>query len=97
MLKHSSAKYEFSDEVVPSTRVMTTHERALLKMLSGRLFSADHPISDLNPAEWFQVKQVKIEGSRIFIAGEHTCWFSINMCRPRSGLEPASTIIGSRR
>jgi hypothetical protein len=46
----------------------------------GKWVKVDHPQTCLNPDEYFQVKEVRIDGCpmepKIYIRGENTCWFN---------------------
>ena len=46
----------------------------------GKMARADHPITCLNPDEWFEVKAARQLDGRLAIIGENTCWFSIYLC-----------------
>lgn len=50
------------------------------KCFIGKKVKVDHPITVLNPDEFFEIKYVRIEGSvlepRIYVRGETTMWFS---------------------
>lgn len=56
-------------------------EREHLKnsSLLGRWAYAAHPQTSLNPDVYFQIAEMKVEGCRLMVRGEKTCWFSINM------------------
>ena len=64
---------------------MTDHEQALFdKLLKGKQVKADHPITCLNPEEWFEPVTVQItDERRIFVRGVNTCWWSLRMCEVR--------------
>lgn len=53
----------------------------LMNLLIGKRAKANHPITCLNPEEYFIIYEVKLENDdgRIFCRGENTCWFSANM------------------
>ena len=51
--------------------------------LIGNWVKVDHPITCLNPTEFFQITKVKISGSpmspKICVRGENTMWFGIGL------------------
>ncbi len=46
---------------------------------TGDWVKSSHPRTCLNPDEFFQVCERKIEGDKVYIRGENTCWFHIDM------------------
>ena len=51
----------------------------LVATLIGKRAKAYHPITCLNPTEFFEIRFVKIENDKVFCRGENTCWFGENM------------------
>lgn len=46
----------------------------------GMRLKSNHPITCLNPDEWFEVSEVRAEPDGDFsVRGENTCWFGISM------------------
>lgn len=46
----------------------------------GTSVKANHPITCLNPDEWFEVTEVRAESDgRFAVRGERTCWFGLSM------------------
>lgn len=62
---------------------MTRHETAVFNLLRGKELAADHPVTVLNPDEWFTPSKVSISNDRVWVCGPNTCWFSLQMCRVR--------------
>ena len=59
--------------------------------LVGTRVRSSHPITTLNPEEVFVVSELKFSNGRltdtdigltVFVRGENTCWFNINMITP---------------
>lgn len=52
-----------------------------MKLEVGDMVKVDHPITVLNPTEWFKVTQISITipDRRVSIRGDETCWFGLNM------------------
>lgn len=48
---------------------------------SGTIVKADHPITPLNPTPTFAVFDIKYERGSIFVRGEKTMWFHLNMIK----------------
>ena len=70
------------DDKYPVTD-MNRHEMAVMNLLRDRELAADHPVTCLNPSEWFTPTKVSIDNGRVWVAGAETCWFSLQMCRVR--------------
>lgn len=47
----------------------------------GSRVKVDHPITVLNPDEYFEVVDIKYDtgANKCWIRGENTCWFNANM------------------
>lgn len=47
----------------------------------GSMVKADHPVTCLNPTEWFAVYEIKYEPvhNKFWVRGENTMWFNLNM------------------
>ena len=59
--------------------------------LVGTRVRSSHPITVINPEEVFVVSELKLTygkifddnfGLTIFVRGENTCWFNVNMITP---------------
>ena len=76
------------DNVWGEEEKMSDHEQALFdKLLKGKQLKADHPVTCLNPDEWFTPVRVRIsDARRIFVIGARTCWFSMRMCEVRDAV-----------
>ena len=64
---------------------MTRHEQALFdKLIAGKQVKASHPVTCLNPEEWFTPVTVQIsDGGCIYLRGLSTCWWALTMCEFR--------------
>lgn len=62
---------------------MTLHEESILQLLQGKELKAAHPITCLNPDEWFKPVAVDVTDSKVWVSGANTCWFAISMCEVR--------------
>ena len=62
---------------------MNRHELSVFNLLRGKQLSADHPITCLNPTEWFTPVTVKVENGSIWVRSTSTCWFALHGCRIR--------------
>jgi hypothetical protein len=51
----------------------------LVKSIVGRRAKAQHPITVVNPDEFFTISDVKIENYKIYVRGENTIWFGEGM------------------
>lgn len=75
-----SAQERYDD--LPSDWVTVDVVSAVRNSLIGKLASANHPLTCLNPEETFEIVDVKIENSehhnfgKISVRGEETCWFT---------------------
>ena len=50
--------------------------------MPGTVVKSSHPITCLNPHETFEVVDVIFDGGAIYVRGDKTCWFHINMISP---------------
>jgi hypothetical protein len=50
----------------------------------GAWVSSSHPITCLNPDPAFQIAEVEHDIDKIYVRGEQTCWFHIDMISPAS-------------
>lgn len=52
---------------------------------------APHPITCINPTEWFSPIDIRSEygftQNKIFVRGEETCWFPLDKCEVRNKVE----------
>lgn len=68
-------------DALPDHWVLVDVEACVRDSLVGKIAHANHPETVLNPAERFEITEVKIETDedlpfgRIFVRGEETCWF----------------------
>lgn len=63
---------------------MTKSEQIVIKLLDKRQMKSYHPITCINPTEWFTPTEVKIEDDRvIWIRNDDTCWFRLDACEIR--------------
>jgi len=44
----------------------------------GTMVKANHPITCLNPEEWFAVAEIEHRHGKFYVRGENTCWFSVS-------------------
>lgn len=56
----------------------------------GDMVSVDYPITVLNPEQWFEITQIRIDllTKKSWICGKNTCWFNSDMimkCKPQHG------------
>jgi hypothetical protein len=45
----------------------------------GTMVKADHPITCLNPTEYFEVTEVEVTSTGARARGKNTCWFGTSM------------------
>lgn len=63
-------------------------------LLAGIECKADHPITCLNPSEWFTPVDLRgeyrnwEEKHMLFVRGEHTCWFRLDQVEIRRVNKP---------
>lgn len=52
-----------------------------MKLEVGSKVKVSHPITCLNPEEFFTVVEMRTEifPTKVWIRGENTCWFNANM------------------
>jgi hypothetical protein len=55
----------------------------LEKLLIGKFVKVDHPITCMNPTEYFEIKYVEAKGTpmdiRVSVRGENTMWFGTGL------------------
>jgi hypothetical protein len=51
----------------------------LVQSLIGKRAKADHPMTVINPEEYFIIIEAKIEDNKILVRGDKTAWFSGEM------------------
>jgi len=60
-----------------------TLENVLKNALVGKIAKADHPITCINPEEYFEIVEAKLDTYsgevKLYVKGENTCWFNSNM------------------
>lgn len=51
------------------------------KFLVGKIVKVSHPITCLNPDEYFEVVELQYDqyADKVWIRGDNTCWFNIDM------------------
>lgn len=65
--------------LIPQKEKFATTEDA--KVLIGRTVKANHPITVLNPEEWFKIIDVNVTDGKVWVIGENTCWFNYHQCQ----------------
>lgn len=50
--------------------------------MPGAKVKSSHPRTVINPDEFFHVISVRVEGDRVYVRGENTCWFNADMITP---------------
>lgn len=69
-------------DALPDHFVPVEAEPIIKDWLKGKLAAVNHPITPLNPSEYFTIVDVKIEeNGKIFVRGEHTMWFGESMVK----------------
>ena len=67
------------EERLERSLLSSMSQEAILKLLTGMIVKADHPITVLNPTETFEVIDVNIERGKLFLRGKDTMWFEAGM------------------
>lgn len=66
---------EYFDSL-PSHYVNVNAESIVRYWLVGQEAVANHPETGINPnREGFTITEVKLDGGRIYVRGDNTCWF----------------------
>lgn len=54
--------------------------------MPGAVVKSSHPITVLNPDEYFTVIELRYEPgvNKFYARGEQTCWFNIDMLTPKT-------------
>lgn len=52
-----------------------------MRIKVGSIVKVDHPITCLNPDEYFAIAQIEFQSNpkKVWICGENTCWFNSDM------------------
>jgi len=68
------------DDIRDPVTDMNRHETAVMNLLRGKELKADHPVTCLNPEEWFVPHKISITDGKVWVSGRQTCWFALHMC-----------------